>query len=311
MDNLAKKTRLERVVRSTLSLLFIVSGYISVLAQEGAISTTGTVDWNSGVVRVKGIGGVNPNDPPSAQRAGALRVAKMDAWRNFLELIKGVQVDAQTTVQNYMLSDDRIRSSVEGTITNFRQIGDPHYLSDGSIEIEYEMSLRGSLAGALLPSDMGSGRPLSGELLTCPTCGRAWPHDVPVPAGVTLNSAPSVLVNPTGRAYTGLILDARGLSVNPAMAPKILNSVGDQVYGTGFVSREYALQVGIVGYARNLEAARQDSRVADNPLLIRALSVAGKGRTDLVISDQDALALHSLSENLSFLEKCQVMFLVD
>lgn len=95
------------------------------------------------------------------------------------------------------------------------------------------------------------------------------------------------------------------------MAPKILTPDGEEVYGTKFVSREYAIKEGVVGYAKGLEAAIKDRRVADNPLIVKAIGVTGKAKIDVVISRQDATRLHALAENLSFLEKCRVMIVVD
>jgi len=293
-----------------LFLLYILTGTLSAQLKV-APNNNGEIDWEAGVIRVKGTGAVNPDDPPSAQRAGAIRAAKMDAWRNFLEIVQGVRIDAQTTVRNYMLEDDRIRTSIQGIITSFRQLGEPHYLSDGSIEVEYEMPIYGNLADLFLPKEMGRGKLLSGEIYVCPLCGREWPKGKPVPPGIKLKAISSFKKNPTGRPYTGLIVDARGFTVYPAMAPKILNKDGEEVYGTGFVSRDYALKVGIVGYARDLEKAMKNPRVADNPLVIKAIGSSGKAKTDVIISNKDAINLHALSENLNFLDKCRVIFLVD
>jgi len=67
---------------------------------------TGQIDWTNRVIKCTGIGGVNPNVPPSAQRAGAIRAAKLDALRNILETIKGIYIDAETTVENAITTSD-------------------------------------------------------------------------------------------------------------------------------------------------------------------------------------------------------------
>ena len=92
---------------------------------------------------------------------------------------------------------------------------------------------------------------------------------------------------------------------------KIVDEAGQEVYGSAFVSREYAVQQGMSGYGKTLEASKQNQRVADNPLTVRGLRTDGPGRSDIVISNADAAKLKNASEHLSFLKKCRVMIVVD
>jgi hypothetical protein len=111
--------------------------------------------------------------------------------------------------------------------------------------------------------------------------------------------------------YTGLIVDARGLGVKPAMAPKILNEDGKEVYGSAWISRDYAVREGMVGYLKDPVQAQTNPRVTDKPLMVKALRAAGDARVDMVITNADAAMLHNASENLSMLQKCRVIILVD
>jgi hypothetical protein len=56
------------------------------------VGTNGNVDWTQQVVRCVGIGAPNPDLPAAAQRAAALRAAKVDAFRNLLETVKGINL---------------------------------------------------------------------------------------------------------------------------------------------------------------------------------------------------------------------------
>jgi len=114
-----------------------------------------------------------------------------------------------------------------------------------------------------------------------------------------------------GYAYTGLIVDARGLGARPALAPRILNEKGEEVYGSSYVSREWAIKWGMAGYEKDVDAATANDRVTDQPLIAKGLRAEGPNRADIVISDQDAEKLHSMKENLSFLEKCRVIIVLD
>jgi hypothetical protein len=83
------------------------------------------------------------------------------------------------------------------------------------------------------------------------------------------------------------------------------------VYGAAFVSREFAVQQGMSGYSRSVQAASQDKRVAGNPLTVKGLRTAENMQSTIVISDADAAKIKSASEHLSFLKKCRVIIVVD
>ncbi|OGW27497.1 MAG: hypothetical protein A2X56_11570 [Nitrospirae bacterium GWC2_57_13] len=272
-------------IMASMILLFSISAHAQL---QGTIrdviepvGTTGKVDWSTGVITAVGIG-APPAQPanPAQARAMAERAAQVVALRNLLEAVKGVRVDSTTLVENFMVTSDVIQTSVSGLVQG-AMVMDKKYMSDGSVEVTVGMKLTGALADTLLPRTPPTG--LTGTL---------------VPA------AP-------GDAYTGLIIDARGLGLRPAMAPKIVNEEGKEVYGSAWVSRDYAVREGMVGYLKDPIAAQTNPRVTDRPLIVKALRVSGEGRVDLVITNADAVMLHGASQNLSFLEKCRVIVLVD
>jgi hypothetical protein len=271
-----------------LTLLVLVIGSASaqlVGSVKDVVEPTGSsgkVDWTTGVITAVGIG-APPAQPVNAAQARAMaeRAAQVVAYRNLLEAIKGVRVDSTTTVENFMVSSDVIKTEVSGIIQG-AMVMDKKYMSDGSVEVTVGMKLTGALADALLPK------------------GPATPTGMVTPTPGT-----------TGQIYTGLIVDARGLGVRPAMAPKILNEDGKEVYGSAWISRDYAVREGMVGYLKDPAAAQANPRVTDKPLMVKALKVAGDGRVDMVISNADAATLQSASQNLSMLEKCRVIILVD
>jgi hypothetical protein len=145
-------------------------------------------------------------------------------------------------------------------------IMDKKYMSDGSVEVTVGMKLTGALADALLP-----------KTLPTPPTGLAGA----LPPGTP------------GQLYTGLIVDARGLGVKPAMAPKILNEDGKEVYGSAWINRDYAVREGMVGYLKDPVQAQMNPRVADKPLMVKALKVAGDARVDMVINNADAAMLNN------------------
>jgi hypothetical protein len=241
----------------------------------------GSINWSAGKVTAVGIGAPPSDTANMAQaRMMAKRAALLDARRNLLEITQGVQVDSMTLVKNAIVQSDIIRSSVQGFVRN-SQIIDTAYMSDGSVEVTVLMSMTGEFANVVLP-----------QLVT--------PLPPVAPGGA-----------PAPQVFTGLVVDARGLKIRPAMSPKILDETGKEVYGSAKVDREYAVQQGMVGYAKDVSAAQANNRVTNNPLIVKGIRADGAGKTDVVIADSDAGRLLSAAENLSFLQKCRVMIVVD
>ncbi len=301
----------------TISVLLVYVLPLTLMGQGYVeqVGTAGSVDWSNQMIRATGIGAANPNLPLAAQRSGAIRAAKLDAYRNLLEIVKGVNLNSETTVENAMLISDVIRTRVDGVLRGARMIGEPRYMSTGDVEVEVEVPLTGIISDAVLPQSFGGGTLVTGGVQLCPTCGQPWPAGKPVPPGVTLlqtggGQAPG-MGGSSATTVTGLIVDASGLGLRPAMAPKVLDEQGNEIYGSKFVSREYAVDIGMVGYDKNLDRAVHNDRVADTPLVIKAVNAAGPNKTDVVISAADASRIHNLASNMNFLQHCKVMFILD
>ncbi len=246
-------------------------------------SGAGSVNWTEGYIEAKGIGAPpekyygKPNARPLAMRA-----AKLDALRNILEVINGVRVDSTTLVRDFTIQSDLIRTEVEGMVRGAREV-DTQYMSDGTVEMVMRVPLHGGFSEIVLPKDIQQ------------------------VGSITTAVAPK---QDTG-IYTGLVVDARGLNARPAMAPKVVDENGQEVYGSAFVSREFAVQQGMSGYAKAIEAAAENERVTDNPLTVKGLKTEGPGRCDIVISNADASRIRNAAEHLSFMKKCRVMIVVD
>ena len=269
------------------------------------IGDSGKVDWTNGVVMAVGIG-APPGDPVNAAQARAMakRAAVVVAQRNLLETLKGVRVDSETVVENFIVSSDRIRTAVQGIIRGATEMK-TQYMSDGSVEVTIGVKLAGQLAEELLPKPAGPAQPV------VPPAAPAAPAAGSGPATPAAPGSAIAPVAPASPMLTGLVVDSRGLNVRPAMVPRILNEEGREVYGSAFVKRDYAIQQGMAGYSKELAAAQANPRVTNNPLTVKGVRTSGTSKTDVVISNADAVTIHSAGANLSFLEKCRVMIVVD
>jgi hypothetical protein len=246
----------------------------------------GAVDWSERTIVAVGIAAPNPNLPQAAARPSAERAATIIALRNALETVKGMYLTSSTTVQNFMTTSDVITTRVSGFVKGFEKKGRTKYMSDGTVEITLEIPLDGI---------GGLGEALLGERLS----------QEPRKDSFEGKKAKSPQV------FTGLIVDCSGLKVKPAMSPKILDKAGKEVYGSAYVSREWAVKYGIVGYAKAVADAAELERVGDKPGQVKALKAAGDNKTDVVIGDDDAAAIRSAAENLKFLSECRVVLVID
>lgn len=270
---------------TALVLLILVPVLVNAQGVTETVGQSGVVDWSSQIVRSTGIGGVNPNLPPTAQRAGAIEAAKLAALRNLLATVQGLTLDSETTVRNFMLENDVINTKVRGVVRGYT-IVDTKYMSSGDIEVTIEVPITGVLMDVVLPLNTGQNLAADYSNLTRPA-------------------------QPATGAYTGLIVDARGLGIRPAMAPKLLDENNEEIYGSRFVSREWAVKIGMVGYDKDISKARSNDRVADNPLVVKAIKAAGANKADVVVSNDVAEAIRTAAQSGNFLDKCKVMFIVD
>jgi len=247
----------------------------------------GAINYTQGIITATGIGSIPEYAVNAGQaRAMAIRAAKVDARRQLVEMVNGITLTSETTMRNRM-ADEVVKEKVAGVIRGAYQVGETKYLSDTSVEVAMAVSMSG-ISEIVIPVS---------TTVTPPSL-------LPQPEGVTAQPAQ------TG-PYTGIIIDAKGLGVRPAMAPKIVSQNGTVVYGPGNYTREYAIQFGVAGYSKSLETAAEDMRVKGNPLVIKAVSVQGTNMADLVVSGQDGWQMQSAEQKYSVLKDCRVLILLD
>lgn len=273
-------------------------------APKGSDKVENGVNWTTQFIQASAIGQAPPY-AVSAQhgRALAIEAGALLAKRDLLGLIQGVAIDSQTTVQAAMVVDSVTAGRVSGVIRGAHVVG-TRDLGGGAVEVTVAIPATGEFAALLLPKAGAS--PPPGPVAAAP------PPPAPV-AAMPPAPAPSTPAPRPGAAaiYTGLVIDARGLGVKPAMAPKILSEGGQEVYGFSVVDRNWVIQQGMAGYSKDLQAAQAHERVTDRPLTVKAVAGSGTNKTDIVIATTDAQLLLGSGPHLAFLEKARVMLVVD
>lgn len=278
-----------------ISIAILCTGIsiVALAAGEGTghytdmVTPNGRADWTTGVVTAKGIG-IPPKNPASALQAREM--AKSAAWavalRNLLEAVKGVRVDSTTTVNNFVTTNDEVRTRVEGMVKGAQLVKEQE-MPDGSFETIVEMKLTGDFSGVVLPKPTPRTEPLP-------------PYKKPIVDGHAIS-----------KSYSGLVVDARGTGAQTALAPRILNEQGEEAYSVAYVEQRSVAEQGIAIYVADLPSAQANPRVTSTPLLVKALRATGNNRTDLVVSDADVQTIHGIPEHFKFLKQAKVLVVLD
>lgn len=285
-----------KVLVALLIWLAAVAGHTESVGQLVQRKASGRVNWSAGVVGVEGSGDAAVSDletqPGTNEKARSNAAAQ--ARVRLLETLLGLRINTSYRLSDLTSANSLIADQIRTLVDHLPVIDQLETVrSDGSVEVQLLMSIRGGFSHLVLPADI---RKIESITRVFP------PKNTP--------AADPVSPEDTG-AYSGLIIDARGILVEPALAPKVLDERLEEVYGPTFASREYAVQHGIAGYYTDMNKAAANLRVAGQPLVIKAMRTAWPGLCDLVISNVDATKLRGSSKNLMFLRECRVIIVID
>ncbi len=230
----------------------------------------GLMNWTENYIEATGMA-VAPTGKKGAQgKALARRGATLDLQRNLLEFLKGVQIDARTTMNDFM-AEDRVRSELSGIVKNVE-------IMNGEWDGEaYTITGRIKLPAV--------------RVVVAPSIQIDKTYKEPKPK------------KSAGR-YTGLVIDARHLPLVPSMSFRVLDESGKPVYGMEFVDYDRFLQSGLCAYYNNINYAKGEVHVASNPIVAKALKLKN-GNVDIVVSN--AVAAKVRGSSYDFRKDCKVI----
>lgn len=255
----------------------------------------GLVDWTQNYVEATGMA-VAPTGKKGAQaKALARRGAILDLQRNLLEFLVGVQIDAYTTMEDFM-ANDKVRSEIHGIIKNVETIqGDwdgEAYTVKGRIRMgQIRMVMAPSIPPApIVYPEVGA---------TPDVTVYVDPEPAPQP-----KSQPKQQPQAKKARYTGLVIDVRHLPYVPAMSFSVYDQSGRAVYGMSFVDQQHYLQSGLCAYYNNINYAKGEVHVAPSPIVAKAVKL-GANNVDIFISNSDAAKIRASSYD--FRKECKVI----
>ena len=251
----------------------------------------GETDWGRQVVTVTGYG-VAPTGTRAAQaRILARRAAIVDAYRYLAEYVQGVNVDAETTVEDAMTQSDVVKTKVNAIVKGAKIVpGSEKFTSDGGYEVTLELPMFGATDS------------LAYAVMERPEYIEPFPEPAPEPVIPSQPRPHSPTIN---GQYTGVIIDCTGFKVQPVMSPVIKNANGQKIYGHKNIDPDYVIAHGMVDYVTSISKAR---RAGSNPLILKAIDMQDFDSTPVVtVSDGNLM----LSENdaSGFLADTAVVFL--
>ena len=364
---------------TAMAAAILLATSASVSAETQATNFSDGVDWQGRVITVTGEG-ITPRDAINQTQARGLasKAAKADAYRKLGEMINGVRVEGELTVEKMLTVRDQVKLKVEATIKGAKVLNET-FLSDGGYRVTMQVPLFGvtnSLAGAVFEktsevepfpnpvtevepsfvpynsstpvrqrlqlarkstSESRSVESIPSTTYRSPLTRMSFqPLDEMILQNVQANvftvqeptnlqPAPSSQIpydtltpKPVRRSvaeyaslakgdYTGLIVDCRGLGLQPVMSAVIKNTNGTKIYGHKNLDIDRIIREGLADYIIDEESV---GRAGDNPLVVRAVAVEDFNSNPILsIPDSNRVLIENYATK--FLKDMKVVFLFD
>ena len=250
----------------------------------------GHIDWKIGLVTATGHAA--PEINAEGKAVAMPGSAGASATRNLIAILKQVKISGDLTVDEYASTHDAILAGIEKIAQDarvYRQL----YTSALDVEVRVKATFYGGFLQLVLPD----------HIRQIPKIN-ALKHGPAEP----VKNKPSVVAG--AKPYTGLIVDARTLNLEPLLYPTIVSEQGREIYSSVFISREFAVQNGVCAYLCDMDQALASARTGSNPLVVKALRKTGDKTGAIVVSMADAETLDRATERHIFLKECRVIVVV-
>jgi len=318
-----------------LLLLLLCASMIFAQSIEVIDGKSGSkIDWTNGKYVAIGRGPIAKADVEGNRAIAYLKAvdyAKMEAISNLLMLIEGTRIDYSATGKD-MMSDVVIKQEISGFVKNvaLEDEATKDYQGDQIVVVKCVSYMYGANnPGSILLAQAVKDEKKIYDSYASEASSNANPTVIASASyfPVTVNKPienleawlkepvkykPAVASNPN-EAYTGVIFDASGFSLDRSMSPKIRLDNGDIVWAGANTDYDTVIEKGIVSYAESLKDGMSNKRAGSNPLIITAVNVAGRGiyKTDIIITQSDATILKEENKKGMFLDKLNVVLVQD
>ena len=252
----------------------ILNGYPSSVAAE---KQKDAVDWVAGSVTGTGYGTAEPSGNRTLDRIQAIRSAEISAYRALSEVINGVRIDSEKTMQDVM-KDSVTKSRVEGLIRGAEKV---------SVDVKWEGEIPMATVVMKVCLNSNSRKCISEQSVVTALLNEDSPKAYapkiddfqPNISGTSVpkQGPPSTAYDST-RPVTGLILQLSPLVTFERSIFPVIVTIGEEgkklcVYSAKNVKPEVIRTFGVIRYADTVEDALKDSRLGNNAMVIDVSSV--------------------------------------
>lgn len=230
----------------------------------------GRVDWTAGrlLASAEGVHSTGAMSDVEAMEGSA----RQRLGPRMLELAREVRVASDLYAGDLLDATDPVADRLDANLALW-EVFETRYFTSGALEMDGALPLQPWLRPALTARAKGKDRP-----------------------------------GPAAGGATGLVIDARGLAVKPAVAPRVLDAGGGVLYALETLTVYAASLRGPAVYVTDPADPAGVRRAGETPLFLRAAAV--KDGCDLQLSDADAAALRQAAETSPFLLNGQVVVVV-
>lgn len=273
-------------------------------------------------------------------RYRAKRAAEVVAQRRLLEIFQGLRLSGESTVRDGMLTSERIKTSVEGTLRGAVPCGESFDRTEGYARVCLKLNLHGHDSVYSAFEDVILKSPQELKLREIPAFKPdSVPDIVPVPV---VEETPAVKVEtpkvetpaevekpvvaetpmPTTEAAAekikdavktpidGIIVDVRDFDFKPALVNRILTENNEVLFDPSKVLNQVLIERGCGGYTTDLQKAKAllESWGSKSPMILKGKTV--QNVTDAVVSVDDAAAVFAYDQQYNMLAQARVVFVL-
>jgi hypothetical protein len=229
------------------------------------------VDWTHMELRIEE--GAEPVPGSHAELQVVEQQARMSLGPQVLEAAGQVRLNAEKTARDLIASGSPMGEHL-GTESSSWHVTEARYHVSGRVEIEAVLDLEEWLRPVAF-AGAADGDPPKGER----------------------------------SRFTGIVVDARGLDAEGALAPRLLSAQGAELFSIERVHEGVARERTPVQYVTDPADPLAYQRAGDNPLMLRAERVSSD--VDLVLGEDDSVRLRTVSRDARLLMEARVVLVLD
>ena len=302
-------------VRKLICLLVAMGFLLGLNMGKTFAEGSAMTDWDREIISATGYG---VGDPARAKNPGHLRImahqaAILDGYRRLAEQGQGIQVSGNSSIADNISTGDVVSGQFEAVVKRAKIVSES-YDEYNNCTVVMEVPLFGvtnSIAKAVF-------KPVEKEPFPQPTTvninvDNSVHQTQTVNQNQTVNNGTSVQENSntntstvSAGSYTGLIVDCRGLGLQPVMSPVIRNANQQPIYGYKNLDYDRVIAHGMASYVTSMSG--NVSRAGSNPLIVKAISVV-EHNSYPVLSVSDADKVLAVNQSSHFMEMCAVVFI--